>query len=319
MCLNDIALHYGSPVGGLDLYAKTLSETFVPMETLVPASQGFAGQITGVALGPLEVARVQATSHVVRRVPEAIATGGPGYFKVNVQLSGASRLEQDGRSVVLRPGDFALYDTTRPFELHFEENFNVLAMMFPRPMMHLPVPGIDNLTAHRISGESGLGALVAPYVQHIEQTASATSQAAVPYLQSSVLQLLTAVFTAELRPEYRVLETPRAEQLTRAKTFILDNLSSEILNVPAIARATHISTRQLQKLFEEEGTTVSEWIRHRRLKYCCRDLADPLLKNVPIHAIGGRWGFGDPAHFSRVFKSHLGMTPTEYRKKSATF
>ena len=42
-----------------------------------------------------------------------------------------------------------------------------------------------------------------------------------------------------------------------------------------IAKAHFISTRYVHKLFQPEGTTVSAWIRSRRLEGARRDLADP--------------------------------------------
>uniref|UniRef100_UPI003F5A6FE7 AraC family transcriptional regulator n=1 Tax=Streptomyces asoensis TaxID=249586 RepID=UPI003F5A6FE7 len=44
-----------------------------------------------------------------------------------------------------------------------------------------------------------------------------------------------------------------------------------------------------------------------------RDLADPAMHHFPVGAIGGRWGFADPAHFSRLFKTVYGMSPREAR------
>lgn len=35
-------------------------------------------------------------------------------------------------------------------------------------------------------------------------------------------------------------------------------------------------------------------------------LSDPLQRQVPVAAIGPRWGLSDPAHFSRLFLSHVG-------------
>ncbi|MEU9872377.1 helix-turn-helix transcriptional regulator [Actinomadura sp. NPDC048021] len=66
-------------------------------------------------------------------------------------------------------------------------------------------------------------------------------------------------------------------------------------------------------MFREEGTTVSAWIRERRLEHCRRDLRDPLQLHRPVSAIAAGWGFVDAAHFSRLFKAAYGATPREYR------
>ena len=58
---------------------------------------------------------------------------------------------------------------------------------------------------------------------------------------------------------------------------------------------------------------VSEVIRAKRLDRVRRDLEDPQLDHEPVFAIGTRWGFVSPSHFSRVFRGAFGQSPTEYR------
>ena len=69
--------------------------------------------------------------------------------------------------------------------------------------------------------------------------------------------------------------------------------------------------------FESEGASVSEWIRHRRLDRCQRDLANPALAHQTIVAIAGRWGLTNGPHFSRLFRSRYGCSPREYRARAA--
>nr|WP_246098027.1 helix-turn-helix transcriptional regulator [Streptomyces botrytidirepellens] len=55
------------------------------------------------------------------------------------------------------------------------------------------------------------------------------------------------------------------------------------------------------------------WIRHRRLERCRLALANPRLNARPIQAIATRWGFTDPAHFSRLFRAAYGIPPRDHR------
>jgi AraC-like DNA-binding protein len=60
---------------------------------------------------------------------------------------------------------------------------------------------------------------------------------------------------------------------------------------------------------------VAGWIRHRRVEECRRDLADPRLRELPVAAVGARWGFATPSHFGAVFKAGTGTSPGEYRDR----
>lgn len=71
--------------------------------------------------------------------------------------------------------------------------------------------------------------------------------------------------------------------------------------------------RTLHRLFAAEGESVAGLIRQRRLRRCRIDLADPAWRHQPVHRIARRWGFPDPAHFSRVFRAAHGMGPQAYR------
>jgi AraC-like DNA-binding protein len=94
----------------------------------------------------------------------------------------------------------------------------------------------------------------------------------------------------------------------------IDGHLGEDLHPPEIARAHYISVRSLQKLFQSEGLTVSEWIRSRRLACARRDLLDAALADESIGWIAMRWGMPNPAHFSRAFRAEYGMAPSQLRE-----
>ncbi|MEV7009171.1 helix-turn-helix domain-containing protein [Streptosporangium sp. NPDC051022] len=100
----------------------------------------------------------------------------------------------------------------------------------------------------------------------------------------------------------------------RIRSFIEQHLGDPRLSPSLIAEAHHISLRSLQRIFQRDDQTVADWIRHRRLERCRRDLAAPLLSARPVHAIAAMWGFPCPQHFSRAFRAAYGMSPQEYRR-----
>ena len=53
----------------------------------------------------------------------------------SIQTAGTGRISQDGRSTELHPGDFALYDSTRPYELAFDDDFQQYVLMLPGPTL----------------------------------------------------------------------------------------------------------------------------------------------------------------------------------------
>jgi AraC-like DNA-binding protein len=104
---------------------------------------------------------------------------------------------------------------------------------------------------------------------------------------------------------------------TRSEQAIESALWDPELDPAYVAGAVHVSVRTLHRVFRARGTSLSAWIRHRRLEHCREDLDDVSMAQVSVRAIGARWGLHDPAHLSRIFKNAYGRSPSAYRKATA--
>ncbi|EPS0029124.1 helix-turn-helix domain-containing protein [Escherichia albertii] len=99
-----------------------------------------------------------------------------------------------------------------------------------------------------------------------------------------------------------------------AQDYLERHLSDPDLSIHDCAQKCGISTRYLQKLFQEQGTTVNKWIQNRRMEnYKCA-LTDPLLAEKNITQIAYDCGFSDISNLSRKFKAENMVTPSEYRR-----
>ncbi|WP_311260107.1 helix-turn-helix domain-containing protein [Microbacterium sp. WCS2018Hpa-9] len=293
-------------------FRAAVSESFVPLQVSTDGPDHFRGIIRGASVDEVHVNEVRATSHIVERTPELIARSDRSYFKLSLMLAGTGMLIQDDREAVLQAGDLAVYDTDRPYSLVFDDDFRTMVVMFPKHLISLPSDMIGQLTAVRISGQGGLGAMVVPYLTQLAGNLDQLAGTTGARLAHSALDLVTTVFTRELGLD-EVSADPHRALVQRIRSYIDRNLASTDLGPATIASAHFISTRHLHGLFQEQGVTVSTWIRTRRLEQCRRDLLDPMLADRPVAAIAARWGFVDAAHFSRAFKSAFGISPSEYR------
>ncbi|MFJ4997750.1 helix-turn-helix domain-containing protein [Microbacterium sp. NPDC088619] len=293
-------------------FRAAVSESFVPLQVSTAGPDHFRGIIRGASVDEVHVNEVRATSHVVERTPELIARSDRSYFKLSLMLAGTGMLIQDDREAVLQAGDLAVYDTDRPYSLVFDDDFRTMVVMFPKHLISLPSDMIGQLTAVRISGQGGLGGMVVPYLTQLAGNLDQLAGTTGARLAHSALDLVTTVFTRELGLD-GVSADPHRALVQRIRSYIDRNLASTDLGPATIASAHFISTRHLHGLFQEQGVTVSTWIRTRRLEQCRRDLLDPMLADRPVAAIAARWGFVDAAHFSRAFKSAFGISPSEYR------
>lgn len=296
-------------------YRQAVVNSFVPLEVSRVSADPFWGRLRSVDFDDAHVHEVTASQHMVERTETLVAASDPRFYKASLQVSGTGLLIQDGREALLQPGDLAIYDTARPYSLVFEQDMRMLVLMFPREQLGLPPDMMRQLTAHRFSSANGLGAMIIPFLQNVSQNLDRAGGVTGPRLVRTAIDLITTMFANELDLE----ADPRDSHqllMQQVRHYIEANLGSAELCPTQIAAAHFISTRHLHGLFRQKGTTVSTWIRERRLENCRRDLIDPLNAHLSVGAIAARWGFVEAAHFSRVFKAAYEMSPSELRARS---
>jgi AraC-like DNA-binding protein len=104
-----------------------------------------------------------------------------------------------------------------------------------------------------------------------------------------------------------------AARLRAIKQDIADRLGDPGLSTAAIASRQGINPRYVQRLFELEGTTFTDYVLGQRLAFAYRLLSDPLRAGAKISAIALDAGFGDLSYFNRTFRRRYSVAPSELR------
>jgi AraC-like DNA-binding protein len=296
-----------------EAWRSAVAEAFVPLDFSFPDPKAFRGEIAGEILGSVTVTRVTAGPHRAERTQRAVDRTDTPFYKVSVPLRGYVLICQDGREAPLIPGDLALYDTSRPYQVSFDDTCRMLVLMFPHRELRLPHDAIGEVTARRVSGRTGIGGLVTPLLANLAARLDEIGGSQSARLADNIVDLLGTLYADLLSGAGYQPADPMHVLMNRIRGFIEDNLDDPDLGPESIAAACHISVGYLHKLFRNEATSVSRMIRERRLEKCRRDLIAPGSRSTSVGAIGAHWGFLDAAHFSRVFKETYGVSPREYR------
>jgi len=303
-----------------DAWRSVVCDTLGPLDFRSDPDTPLRGEIAAGPLGPVSVGRVKtSTPHSVHRTPGLIRRDSPELYRVALAMSGHACLRQDGRDARLAPGEFAIYDFTRPYELAYQSGVQLAVFSFPREMLALPMDLAARLTAVPVSPDEGAAALAAPLLRRVALDLDSYQPASAARLSAVVMNLVTTAVAERADQAGSLAAEPREQALLlRIHAFIEQHLGDPGLAPGVVATAHHISVRYLYRLFEAQGTTVAAWIRRRRLERCHADLADPALAAVPASALAARWGLPDPAHFSRLFRRAYGLPPAEYRRACLT-
>ncbi len=292
-------------------WQDAVSRSFVPLTVHTPTRSGFHARLDGRVSDGVLFSTVRATAHAVERTPSHIATSPGGYVKLTLQLTGTGMLIQDDRTALLTPGDIVLYDTSRPYSLEFGADLAAVVVMFPHRMIDADPETLRDLTAIRIRGEEGFARAVSHFLAGLASALPTLDGPTGLRIKHNTMDLIATMVGSELRGGS--WGEPAAELLFRIDTYINGHLHDPELGPESIAAANYISTRYLHTLFQRRGSTVSQWVRERRLEHVRRDLIDPRRRGEGIAAIAASWGFIDASHFSKVFRAHVGTSPTAYR------
>jgi len=116
--------------------------------------------------------------------------------------------------------------------------------------------------------------------------------------------------------EGREIAKQRGLRAGRIEAIKADLIQDAALSIDQLATRQGISPRYIQMLFEETGTTFSEFALERRLDAARRMLASPRYATWSVTAIALEAGFGDLSYFNRRFKRRYLMTPSELRAQT---
>lgn len=118
----------------------------------------------------------------------------------------------------------------------------------------------------------------------------------------------------------RVMEPSAGSRLSKASIlytaatqYIHDQYADPDLSVDRIAGHFFIDASYLRKIFKKEGEkSVSDYVFYIRMQKAKELIGGSELK---LSVIAEQVGYSDANYFSKCFKKHFGMTPTEYENK----
>lgn len=269
----------------------------------------FIGTYRGAATTELQISDIASSRHTIDR-PAQRTDDGTSLFKISYQVRGTGTIGQAQQELRFAPGTITLYDASQPYRIHTEEDMRLIVAMFPKSALRLPAGLAGELRAQQLDA------------------GDATSRS-------------LGVLLTQLADNLALLNTPAGEQLGRVALDIINNLLSDRLDLrtedsigrirqnalehidahladPALSPKTissslFVSLRRLHTAFEDSGTTITKWIRERRLSETRRALVEPANASEPIREIARRYGFEDMSLFSRRFRERFGVTPSELR------
>jgi AraC-like DNA-binding protein len=244
----------------------------------------------------------------------AMAGDGTDDLGLMINLGGPYALVQGGRELVLECGEATVLASTDACSCKHYPPGILLGLRLPRARIAPLVGGIDDCHLRRIPGETPALTMLKGYVRMAwdEQTIATGS------LQDIVVSHLHDLVAVAIGATRDTAETAqgrgvRAARLHAIKQDIARNLDQPDLSVTVLAARHSCTPRFIQRLFEAEGTTFTEYVLAQRLLRAHRMLTDPRHAHEKITTIALDAGFADVSYFNRAFRQLYGDTPSGVR------
>lgn len=264
------------------------------------------------------VVRTRGTNMRLSRAPRDLRAQGDQVLAVSFQYSGSSLYSNDDGTEVQLRGGLHLEDCSRPREYAFTGACDNASFLFSRSDLGLPIGVITEAALHLAT--SPLYRMVQSHFSRLSDVAESIGEGEASTQLAAASIQLTRALVASVVPENRhardALEDTR---LTAVMTYVRQHLGDPGLSAPKIANASHISVRQLYKLWSAVGENLAPWILRERLDGARTELASPGSLLVTIEVVARHWGFADAGHFSRRFREAYGFTPREWRMSRTGF
>lgn len=298
----------------LEYWIDMICDEFVQLDCIAEKRKDFNGKLRGSELENIRVSEVNADAQHVIRSSKQIAKSTESEFLLSLQLEDVGFINQDGRIAELHPGDFALYDSTRPYTLHFDRPFRQIVLQIPHDSLAEQFVKPEKITARRVSAQTAAGALASQFIQSVAGRLDILTAQERGVLDHHIIELVAlALGSMTSLRELDGQSIARTAILERIKQYIEINIRHPHLTPAQVAKHHHISERYQRMLFARTGTTLSRYILSKRLELCREALENRTLGNYSITQLAFSYGFNDAAHFSRRFKERYGISPKLYR------
>jgi AraC-like DNA-binding protein len=294
-------------------WSDLVCDVFVRLDCRSPVDRDFNATMHYGSLEWLRVVKAESDAIEGIRSRRQISKGCEDDLLVSLQIQGTTLLVQDGREALLQPGDFALYDSERPYRLKMSKGTQLICLQFPRTQLSSRLGSTTPFVARTVPGDCGVSSLFVHLTQALPKKLSEISGSVSSAVADQVLDFLTlSLSSCDGVPS--TLASGRAVTLARLKRVVRAHLRDPELNPARAASLAQMSHRHANRLLAHEGTSLERFILAERLNSCRAALRDRKLDQRTISEIAFAWGFSDSGHFSRSFRNRFGTSPREYRE-----
>jgi len=271
-----------------------------------------------ITLPGLGVVTATAMPATIRRTPKLLADGNDNLRLIILRRSAtAATAMQSGREITIDPGGAVVLSNSEQNAITFPSPQRLLVLNLRRQVLRPLLQDFGAVLTRPIPKEVAALRLLSNYIEGLSEEPALRSSDVARLVVAQIYDLaaLTMGATREVA-EIAKGRGLRVARLRAIKADIAERLASPGLSVETVAMRQQVSSRYVQMLFEQEGTTFSRYVMGQRLVRAHWMLTDPRFADRSITSVAFDAGFGDLSYFNRAFRRYYGGTPSEVRDEA---
>ena len=276
-------------------------------------------RFVGMALPDLGVTTSISEPQIVRRTTQLLADGNDNLRLIVVRRSRKSAIaSQFGREISINPGGAVVLTNSEQSSITFPSSTRILVLNISRRKLRPLLRDFDDVLAHQIPNQVEALPLLSNYIDGLIYGPVLNDPDVVRLVVDQIYDL-AALTMGATRDAAEIAKNRglRAARLREIKADIAVKLADPKLSVEWVALRQRVSSRYIQMLFEQEGTTFSQYLIGQRLARAYRLLTDSRFADRSITSVAFDAGFSDLSYFNRTFRRCYGGTPSEVRAEGA--
>jgi len=221
----------------------------------------------------------------------------------------------NGREARIETGDAYLLPCGGCASIRVPHEARSTSVRLPRDALAGNVTNLEDTYCRRIPRDTPALVLLKRYLALLEDEPAALADpslqhSAVTHVYDLLAKILGATRDAAAIVEGRGV---RAARMKMIRDDIARHLTEARLSVHTVAARHKVSPRCIQRLFDESGSTFTEYVMEQRLERAHRLLSDPKLSDRTLTSIAFAAGFNDLSYFNRTFRRRYHATPSDVR------
>ncbi|NMO04847.1 helix-turn-helix domain-containing protein [Gordonia sp. TBRC 11910] len=297
-----------------DYWREVICTAFVPLVSEQShRDSGFVAQVSTKSLAHTTLAHIASQAQRTSHGPREVASTDAPYYFVNLQLRGRSHTLQRGVEATVHPGEFVVLDTSEPYFLHFDDEWQMLSFRVPHSRIDPHLHGVADPRGRAVSS-AGIGRAATSLMEILWET-----EHSAPTVEAELeVAFAAAVAAAAASRSPDPAESPVAPLRCAILRYVCDHLGDPTLSVHSVSRVFAVSPRTLHNVFAGSDTTFAAAVRELRLEHG-RTLLSAADRATSVTATALACGFTDPDSFSRAFRRHFGQSPRDVLRERAHF